>query len=171
MHGSRGRLCVALIAGDAVARAGFESPYDATVVERLEEAGAIIVGATNMDEFAMGSASVFSRFGPVVNPWSTPDGKELVAGGSSGGSAVAVASGAAYGAVGSDTGGSVRLVREFRWCGGCPCCCCCFVCSHAVAPACVILWRGWPETDLRPRFSMGTHRNGQLLGRARTLWS
>jgi aspartyl-tRNA(Asn)/glutamyl-tRNA(Gln) amidotransferase subunit A len=82
----------------------FVSPYDAAIVERLENAGAVMLGKTNMDEFAMGSSNETSFYGPVKNPWD----HALVPGGSSGGSAAAVAARLAPAATGTDTGGSIR---------------------------------------------------------------
>lgn len=84
--------------------AGYVPPYDAHVVGRLRAAGAVIVGKTNLDEFAMGSSTENSAYGPTRNPWDPG----RVPGGSSGGSAAAVAAGSAFGSFGSDTGGSIR---------------------------------------------------------------
>jgi len=95
---------------------GFHPPYESTVTEKLWQSGAVMLGKTNLDEFAMGSSSTTSFYGPVENPWRRPgDNRSLVPGGSSGGSAAAVAARAAIAATGTDTGGSIR--QPASYCG------------------------------------------------------
>ena len=90
----------------------FIPPYESTVTAQLLRDGAVFVGKANLDEFAMGSSTMTSAYGPTVNPWSTAD-RLLVPGGSSGGSAAAVAAGLALGATATDTGGSIRQPAAF----------------------------------------------------------
>ncbi len=93
---------------------GFTPPYESTVTHNLWEAGAVMLGKTNLDEFAMGSSNMTSYFGPVTNPWQrTGDDAKLVPGGSSGGSAAIVAAHGAVAATGTDTGGSIRQPGSF----------------------------------------------------------
>ncbi|NNG46412.1 MAG: Asp-tRNA(Asn)/Glu-tRNA(Gln) amidotransferase subunit GatA, partial [Deltaproteobacteria bacterium] len=82
----------------------FDPPYDATVTERIRAAGTVLLGKQNMDEFAMGSSTETSCFGPALNPWAT----DRIPGGSSGGTAAAVVAGTCFAGVGTDTGGSIR---------------------------------------------------------------
>lgn len=109
---------------------GFVPPYESTVSGKLFDAGAVMLGKTNLDEFAMGSANITSYFGPVINPWTDDNtrvtyrtsggeqGHPLVPGGSSGGSATAVAARLCLGATGTDTGGSIRQPASFVGCVG-----------------------------------------------------
>jgi aspartyl-tRNA(Asn)/glutamyl-tRNA(Gln) amidotransferase subunit A len=93
---------------------GFRPPYESTVTEKLWAAGGVMLGKTNLDEFAMGSSATTSYYRPTENPWRKPgDNRPLVPGGSSGGSAAAVAAHAALGATGTDTGGSIRQPASF----------------------------------------------------------
>ena len=93
---------------------GYTPQYESTVTAKLWRAGAIMLGKTNMDEFAMGSSNITSYYGPVENPWKKRgDNRKLVPGGSSGGSAAAVAARMALGATGTDTGGSIRQPASF----------------------------------------------------------
>ena len=93
---------------------GFKPPYESTVTANMWAAGAVMLGKTNMDEFAMGSSNLTSYYGPAINPWcAAGDNKKLVPGGSSGGSATAVAARMALGATGTDTGGSIRQPASF----------------------------------------------------------
>ncbi len=93
---------------------GFTPPYESTVTRKLWEAGAVCLGKTNLDEFAMGSSNTTSAFGHVVNPWRRRgDNRDLVPGGSSGGSAAAVAARLCLGATATDTGGSIRQPAAF----------------------------------------------------------
>jgi aspartyl-tRNA(Asn)/glutamyl-tRNA(Gln) amidotransferase subunit A len=91
---------------------GFRPEYESTVTARLTEAGAVMLGKLNMDEFAMGSSNETSCYGPAVNPWKV-DGRRLTPGGSSGGSAAAVAADLCLAATGTDTGGSIRQPAAF----------------------------------------------------------
>lgn len=92
---------------------GFKPEYESSVTQKLWDAGAVMPGKTNLDEFAMGSANITSHYGNVINPWRAADGKDRVPGGSSGGSAAAVAAGLVPAALGTDTGGSIRQPASF----------------------------------------------------------
>ena len=92
---------------------GFRPEYESTVTQNLWGAGAVMLGKLNMDEFAMGSSNETSTYGDAVNPWRGPDGARLTPGGSSGGSAAAVAAGLCLAATGTDTGGSIRQPAAF----------------------------------------------------------
>ena len=107
-------FCTAGIRTTAGSRmlAPFIPPYESTVTAQLLRDGAVFVGKANLDEFAMGSSTMTSAYGPTINPWSKA-GRPLVPGGSSGGSAAAVAAGMALGATATDTGGSIRQPAAF----------------------------------------------------------
>ena len=93
---------------------GFKPPYESTVTANLWKAGGVMLGKANLDEFAMGSSNTTSYYAPVRNPWRRPgDNRDLVPGGSSGGSAAAIAARLALGATGTDTGGSIRQPASF----------------------------------------------------------
>jgi aspartyl-tRNA(Asn)/glutamyl-tRNA(Gln) amidotransferase subunit A len=108
-------FCTAGVVTTAASRIlhGFTPTYESTVTAKLNAAGAVMLGKTNMDEFAMGSSNITSHYGPVKNPWRGKSNRDLVPGGSSGGSAAAVAAGLALGATGTDTGGSIRQPASF----------------------------------------------------------
>ncbi|MEM8804381.1 MAG: Asp-tRNA(Asn)/Glu-tRNA(Gln) amidotransferase subunit GatA, partial [Pseudomonadota bacterium] len=103
---------VASQAGSAILN-GFKPEYESTVSAQLFDAGAVMVGKLNMDEFAMGSSNETSTYGNVINPWRGSDGADLTPGGSSGGSAAAVAADLCLAATGTDTGGSIRQPAAF----------------------------------------------------------
>jgi len=107
--GIKDLFCTKGVASQAASNilAGFKPEYESTVTSKLFEAGSVMLGKLNMDEFAMGSANESSCYGPAVNPWKV-DGRQLTPGGSSGGSAAAVAADLCLAATGTDTGGSIR---------------------------------------------------------------
>lgn len=112
--GIKDLFCTEGVASQAASRIleGFRPPYESTVTAQLRDAGAVMLGKLNMDEFAMGSSNETSAYGPAVNPWKV-DGRALTPGGSSGGSAAAVAADLCLGATGTDTGGSIRQPAAF----------------------------------------------------------
>ena len=113
--GVKDLFCTAGVASTACSRIleGFTPTYESTVTANLWREGGVMLGKLNCDEFAMGSGNETSAYGPAVNPWTGADGVELVPGGSSGGSASAVAARAALLATGTDTGGSIRQPAAF----------------------------------------------------------
>ena len=113
--GIKDLFCTEGVPSQAASRilTGFRPPYESTVSAQLRDAGAVMLGKLNMDEFAMGSSNETSVYGPAVNPWRLPDGPALTPGGSSGGSAAAVAANLCLGATGTDTGGSIRQPAAF----------------------------------------------------------
>ena len=112
--GIKDLFCTRGVASQAASNilGGFRPEYESTVTARLFEAGAVMLGKLNMDEFAMGSSNETSCYGPAVNPWKV-DGRRLTPGGSSGGSAAAVAADLCLAATGTDTGGSIRQPAAF----------------------------------------------------------
>lgn len=108
-------FCVRGVPSQAASRilSGFKPEYESTVTQNLWNAGAVMLGKLNQDEFAMGSANETSCYGPAVNPWKAADGAPLTPGGSSGGSAAAVAADLCLAATGTDTGGSIRQPAAF----------------------------------------------------------
>ncbi len=112
--GIKDLFCTEGVPSQAASRilGGFLPPYESTVSAQLRDAGAVMLGKLNMDEFAMGSSNETSCYGPAVNPWKVDD-RTLTPGGSSGGSAAAVAAGLCLGATGTDTGGSIRQPAAF----------------------------------------------------------
>ncbi|MBK4215104.1 Asp-tRNA(Asn)/Glu-tRNA(Gln) amidotransferase subunit GatA [Paracoccus caeni] len=108
-------FCVKGVPSQAASRIldGFRPEYESTVTQNLWNAGAVMLGKLNQDEFAMGSANENSVYGPAINPWKAADGRDLTPGGSSGGSAAAVAADLCLAATGTDTGGSIRQPAAF----------------------------------------------------------
>lgn len=108
-------FCVKGVPSQAASRIldGFRPEYESTVTQNLWSAGAVMLGKLNQDEFAMGSANENSVYGPAINPWKAADGRDLTPGGSSGGSAAAVAADLCLAATGTDTGGSIRQPAAF----------------------------------------------------------